>query len=158
MRKYLILLFILCFTFVNCEKDDICIDTTTPKLIIVFYNDTIPGVKKTVTSLTVWAEDNGNIYENKSLDSIAIPLDLNQNRTTYIFENKFSIDTIDFTYKDTIAFTYDRKDIFVSRSCGYKSTFENLQIESRSANWIKNDTIKNTTIDNETAVHLTIFH
>jgi antitoxin component YwqK of YwqJK toxin-antitoxin module len=150
MRKYLILLFILCFTFVNCEKDDICIDTTTPKLIIVFYNDTIPGVKKTVTSLTVWAEDNENIYENKSLDSIAIPLDLNQNRTTYILDNK--------TSKDTIAFTYDRKDIFVSRSCGYKTTFENLQIESRSANWIKNDTIKNTTIDNETAVHLTIFH
>jgi len=150
MKKYLILLFILCFSLINCEKDDICIDTTTPKLIIVFYNDTIPTVKKTVTSLTVWVEGKANIYENKSLDSIAIPLDLNQNRTTYILDIK--------SFKDTIAFTYDRKDIFVSRSCGYKTTFENLQIESRSANWIKNDTIKNSTIENETTVHLTIFH
>ena len=150
MRKYLILLFILSFTLINCEKDDICIETTTPKLIVVFYNDTIPATKKTVTSLTVWADDNGNIYENKLLDSIAIPLDLNKNSTLY----KFKSDTI----IDSILFTYDRKDVFVSRSCGYKTIFENLQIESRSSNWIKSDTIKNTTIDNETAAHLTIFH
>lgn len=150
MRKYLILLFILCFTLINCEKDDICIETTTPKLIVVFYDNAIPAEKKAVTVLTVWAEGQANLYDKQSLDSIAIPLDLNQNRTTYIFDNK--------TIKDTIEFTYDRKDIFVSRSCGYKTIFENLQIESRSANWIKNDTIKNTTIDNETAIHLSIFH
>ncbi|MHB1147198.1 MAG: DUF6452 family protein [Lutibacter sp.] len=150
MRKYLILLFILCFTLINCEKDDICIETTTPKLIVVFYDNAIPAKKMAVTSLTVWAEGKGIIYDKKSLDSIAIPLDLNQNRTTYILENK--------TIKDTIEFSYDRKDVFVSRSCGYKTIFENLKIESRSANWIKNDTIKNTTIENETAVHLTIFH
>lgn len=138
------------FTLTNCEKDDICIDTTTPKLIIVFYDNAITDKKTAVTSLTVWAEGKGNLYESKSLDSIAIPLDLNQNRTTYILDNK--------SFKDTIAFTYDRKDIFVSRSCGYKTIFENFQIESRSSNWIKNDTIKNTTIENETAAHLTIFH
>jgi hypothetical protein len=150
MRKYVIVLFILCFTFVNCEKDDICIDTTTPKLIIVFYNDTIPGIKKTVTSLTVWADEKDTIYENNSLDSIAIPLDLTKNSTLYKLVSGTAIDTINFSY--------DRKDIFVSRSCGYKTIFENLKIESMTSNWIKNDTIKNTTIDNETAVHLTIFH
>lgn len=150
MRKYLIVLFILCFTLINCEKDDICIETTTPKLIIVFYNDTIPAEKKAVTSLTVWADGKENIYENKSLDSIAIPLDLTQNSTLYKFKSGAIIDSVNFTY--------DRKDVFVSRSCGFKTTFDNLQIESRTANWIKNDTIKNTTIDNETAVHLTIFH
>jgi hypothetical protein len=150
MRKYLILLFILCFTLINCEKDDVCIETTTPKLIIVLYNNAIPAEKKAVTSLTVWAEGNGNIYENKSIDSIAIPLDLTKSNTLYKFKSG--------TIIDSILFTYDRKDVFVSRSCGYKTIFENLQIESRSSNWIKNDTIKNTTIDNETAVHLTIFH
>ncbi|OGS72334.1 MAG: hypothetical protein A3F91_06745 [Flavobacteria bacterium RIFCSPLOWO2_12_FULL_35_11] len=150
MRKYLILLFILSFTLINCEKDDICIETTTPKLIVVFYDNAIPVEKKDVTVLTVWAEGQANLYDKKSTDSISIPLDLNQNRTTYIFDNK--------TIKDTIEFTYERKDVFVSRSCGYKTIFENLQIESRSANWIKNDTIKNTTIDNETTIHLSIFH
>lgn len=150
MKKYLILLLILCFSLINCEKDDICIEATTPKLIIVFYNDSIPADKKKVDSLTVWAEGKANIYENKSIDSITIPLDLAKNSSLYQFKSGALIDTINFTY--------DRKDIFVSRSCGYKTTFENLQIESRSANWIKNDTLKNTTIDNETAIHLTIFH
>lgn len=150
MKKYLILLLILCFSLINCEKDDICIEATTPKLIIVFYNDSIPADKKKVDSLTVWVEGKANIYENKSIDSITIPLDLAKNSSLYQFKSGALIDTINFTY--------DRKDIFVSRSCGYKTTFENLQIESRSANWIKNDTLKNTTIDNETAIHLTIFH
>ncbi len=150
MRKYLILLIILSFTLINCEKDDICIETTTPKLIIVFYNNDIPTTKKVVTLLTVSADEKGNIYENKSLDSIAIPLDLTQNNTLYKFKSGTIIDTINFTY--------ERKDVFVSRSCGYKTIFENLKIESRSANWIKNDTIKNTTIDNETETHLSIFH
>jgi len=150
MRKYLILLIILSFTLINCEKDDICIETTTPKLIVVFYNNENPTTKKAVTSLTVSAENNGNIYENKSIDSIAIPLDLTKNSTLYKFKSGAIIDSINFTY--------DRRDVFVSRSCGYKTVFENFQIESRSANWIKNDTLKNTIVENETATHLTIFH
>ena len=150
MRKYLILLVILSFTLINCEKDDICIETTTPKLIVVFYDNDIPATKKAVTSLTVTADSLSNLYENQSMDSIAIPLNLAKNSTIYKFKSGTKI--------DSIKFTYDRRDVFVSRSCGYKTIFENLQIESRSANWIKNDTLKNTTIDNETAAHLTIFH
>ena len=150
MRKYLILLIILSFTLINCEKDDICIETTTPKLIVVFYNNDIPATKKSVTSLTVAADNLGNLYENQSIDSIAIPLDLTKNSTLYKFKSGTIIDSINFTY--------ERKDVFVSRSCGYKTIFENLKIERRSAHWIKNDTIKNSTIDNETAAHLTIFH
>ena len=150
MRKYLILLVILSFTLINCEKDDICIETTTPKLIIIFYNNATPATKKAVNSLTVWVDGKTNIYENKSIDSIAIPLNLTQNSTLYKFKSGTIIDSVNFTY--------DRKDVFVSLSCGYKTIFENLQIESRSANWIKNDTLKNTTIENETAAHLTIFH
>jgi hypothetical protein len=151
MRKYLILL-ILCVTLINCEKDDICIDTTTPKLIIVFYDNAIPnGIKKRLLD-SVWVDGKNSIkeFEKLSLDSIAIPLDLNQNMTKYIISSN--------SIRDTIEFTYNRKDIFVSRSCGYKTIFENLQIESITRNWIKNDTIKNTTIENETATHLTIFH
>lgn len=150
MRKYLILLVILSFTLINCEKDDICIETTTPKLIIVFYNNDIPATKKAVASLTVSADSLGNLYENQSIDSIAIPLDLTKNSTFYKFKSGSIIDSINFTY--------ERKDVFVSRSCGFKTIFENLQIASRSANWIKNDTIKNSTIENETATHLTIYH
>ncbi|MGV8946994.1 MAG: DUF6452 family protein [Lutibacter sp.] len=150
MKKYVVLLIILSFTLTNCEKDDICIEATTPRLIIVFYDNAIPANKKAVTSLTAWATENGNVYENKSIDSIAIPLDLTQNNTIYQLKSGTKIDTLNFTY--------NRKDVFVSRSCGYKTIFENFQIESRTANWIINDSIKTTTIENETAAHITIYH
>jgi len=61
--------------------------------------------------------------KTNTLDSIAIPLDLTQNSTLYKFKSG--------AITDSILFTYDRKDVFVSRSCGYKTIFENLQIEKQ---------------------------
>ncbi|AMC10341.1 hypothetical protein Lupro_03325 [Lutibacter profundi] len=150
MKKNYVLIFIFLFTFLSCEKDDICVETTTPNLIIKFYDNDDPTVIKQVTELTVWAETKDSIYINKSLDSIIIPLNLNENFTKYILENN--------TIKDTVKFTYNRNDIFVSRSCGYKTIFENLQIESNTTNWIKSISINNSTIDNEKATHIYIFH
>ena len=150
MKKNYIIIFIFLFTFLSCEKDDICVETTTPNLIIKFYDNDNQTVAKQITELTVWADSKDSIYINKSLDSIAIPLNLNENFTRYIIENN--------TIKDTIKFTYNRNDIFVSRSCGYKTIFENLQIESNTTNWIKSISINNSTIDNEKAAHIYIFH
>jgi len=150
MKKYITLIILSIFTISSCEKDDICIEDTTPKLILKFYNNDIPTELKLVNSLSVWANEKAKLYENQKLDSIAIPLDLSQNSTQFEFSSGTLIDTINFTY--------DRKDIFVSRSCGYKTTFENLKIASITSNWIKNDTINNSTIENETAVHISIFH
>jgi len=150
MKKNYIIIFIFLFTFLSCEKDDICVETTTPNLIIKFYDNDNQTVAKQITELTVWADSKDSIYINKSLDSIAIPLNLNENFTRYIIENN--------TIKDTIKFIYNRNDIFVSRSCGYKTIFENFQIESNTTNWIKSISINNSTIDNEKAAHIYIFH
>tara|TARA_B100000508_G_C11311568_1_gene204911 strand:- start:109 stop:561 length:453 start_codon:yes stop_codon:yes gene_type:complete len=150
MKKIIPLVIILSITFFSCEKDDICIDDTTPNLIIKFNNDTIQTEKKLVPSLTVWVEGKDSLYVNKSLDSIVIPLDLTQNNTLYNFSSNDIVDQINFSF--------NRKDTFVSRSCGYKTIFENLQIESATSLWIKNITITNSTIENETAAHITIFH
>ncbi|WP_457611217.1 DUF6452 family protein [Lutibacter sp.] len=150
MKKNYIIIFIFLFTFLSCEKDDICVETTTPNLIIKFYDNDDQTVVKQITELTVWADSKDSIYVNKSLDSIFIPLNLNENFTRYIIENN--------NIKDTIKFIYNRNDIFVSRSCGYKTIFENFQIESNTTNWIKNISIINSTIDNEKAAHIYIFH
>ncbi|WP_456464082.1 DUF6452 family protein [Lutibacter sp.] len=150
MKKNYIIIFIFLFIFLSCEKDDICVETTTPNLIIKFYDNDNQTVAKQITELTVWADSKDSIYINKSLDSIAIPLNLNENFTRYIIENN--------TIKDTIKFIYNRNDIFVSRSCGYKTIFENFQIESNTTNWIKSISINNSTIDNEKAAHIYIFH
>ncbi|VAW25172.1 hypothetical protein MNBD_BACTEROID04-932 [hydrothermal vent metagenome] len=150
MKKNYIIIFIFLFTFLSCEKDDICVETTTPNLIIKFYDNDDQTVVKQITELTVWADSKDSIYVNESLDSIFIPLNLNENFTKYIIENN--------NIKDTIKFIYNRNDIFVSRSCGYKTIFDNFQIESNTTNWIKNISIINSTIDNEKAAHIYIFH
>jgi uncharacterized protein DUF6452 len=152
MKKYITLIALAIFTILSCEKDDICIDETTPSLIFRFYNNDSQADLKSINLDSVWVENKIKIegYVNVSLDSIAIPLDLNENNTTYIMENN--------TIKDTLKFSYTRSDIFVSRSCGYKTIFENLQIDSNTTNWIKNISINNSTINNETSAHISIFH
>lgn len=149
MKKYSLLLFLFVIAFSNCEKDDICVEATTPMLIIKFYDYTNPENSKLVNSLTVWANEKDNLYNNEQLDSIVIPLNLNENYTLYKFQSGSDIDSVNIAY--------ERKDIFVSRSCGYKTVFENLTIETTDT-WIKDYLINNSTIENETNTHINIYH
>ena len=150
MKKYITILVLFVFTIISCEKDDICIDAITPSLIIRFYDNDIQTEIKQVSGLTVWADGKDSIYVNQALDSIVLPLDLTKDNTLYKFSSGLT--------EDKINFTYTRNDVFVSRSCGYKTIFENLQIDSNTTNWLKDISINNSTIDNETAAHITIFH
>jgi len=152
MKKQLVIFVILIITFLGCEKDDICIDAITPNLIIRFYNDTLHTELKKVALDSVWAINKNvlSAYKGVITDSIAIPLNLSENSTRYIIENN--------SVKDTLEFSYTRSDVFVSRSCGYKTIFDNLQISNNTNNWIKSITINNPTISDEKAAHISIYH
>ena len=52
MKKILALLLIT-LSFSGCEKDDICTDETTPRLILEFYDISNPANLKTVLNLKV---------------------------------------------------------------------------------------------------------
>ena len=149
MKKYILLLFILILTFSNCEKDDICIEDTTPSLIVRFYDSIKLDTIKEVEKLTVWAMNKDSIYSETATDSIVIPLDLSENSTTYKFQSDTTI--------DEITFSYNKNDVFVSRSSGYKTVFENLAVQT-SNNCIISYNINNTTIENETNAHINIYH
>jgi hypothetical protein len=136
----------------SCEKDDICLEETTPNLMLKFYDFDNDTVVKTITidSIRVLNMSLISSYTKKSFDSISIPLDINQYKTSYqVSSGKTS---------DTIYFSYDRNDVFVSRSCGYKTLFENLAVDSITNNWIKAYTINTTIIDNDTTAHINIYH
>ncbi|WP_372746203.1 DUF6452 family protein [Lutibacter sp.] len=149
MKKFSILLFILLIAFSNCESDDICLDSTTPYLIIRFYDADDPDTIKSVSSLTVWANEKDSIYTSEALDSITIPLNLNENSTIYKLQSDTEIDQLNITY--------DRTNVYISRSCGYKTIFENVAVTS-TYNWIKDFTLTSTTIENETNAHINIYH
>lgn len=135
----------------SCVKDDLCIEPTTPTLIIRFYDNTDSLKVKNVSSLTVWAKGKDSIYSAEaSLDSISLPLNINADETFYKLASGLIV--------DTLLISYERKDVFVSRSCGYKTVFENVSIASSTNNWIKKQVIINSTIENENSAHFNLYH
>lgn len=151
MKKlYVLLLIGFTVSFLSCEIDDICIEPTTPQLIIRFYDVANPTVKKSISNLNVWVNDKDSIIKNKATDSIAIPLKTDSNITSYKFSSSNLI--------DEITFSYQRNEVFISRSCGYKTVFQNIIASKPTANWIKQMIIINPTIENEKNAHIYIMH
>ena len=150
MKKYILFLVLIFLVAASCEKDDFCIDPITPELVIRFYDNDNQTSTLVVTDLTVWPEGRDTILLNQNLDSIAIPLDVNNPETIYNFQSGDLIDQM------TITYTVD--EIFVSRSCGFKANFTDLDANLESSNWIQAFAIISTTVEDESAAHIEIFH
>ena len=85
MKKIILLVLIMAFSFSSCEKDDICDANTitTPRLVIKFYDVNNASVAKNVTNLTIIGEGkttgisfNGSTLINGSTVSIPLQTDL----------------------------------------------------------------------------------
>ena len=151
MKKYYILLLLVVFAASGCEKDDFCIDPITPNLILRFYDADNPTTVLSVDDLSIWPEGfQDSIVSSATLDSIAIPLDINNIETIYNFKMG------DLT--DQIIITYDVGEVFVSRSCGFKAIFENAAATLETTNWMQSLEVISTTIEDESAAHIEIFH
>ncbi|WP_139959619.1 DUF6452 family protein [Flavicella sediminum] len=149
MKKYVFALFVALVGIYSCEIDDFCSLETTPRLIISFYDVEDPTEYKEVP-LYAWANEMDSIYNAVIVDSIYIPLDPSANSITYKLSHTKEVDQIDFTY--------EVDDVFVSESCGFKSTFKNLKIVSNTNVWIQRIDISNAIIENETQAHVKIYH
>ncbi|HFS67451.1 MAG TPA: hypothetical protein ENK67_04490 [Flavobacteriia bacterium] len=152
-------LIVLFFTLTSCERDDICIDPVTPKLIVRFYDKTDTSLLKSVDSLQVEIDSLGVFIPysfSASTDSIVVPLRVDIDETKFRFIEKFGNTTDEKT--DDFTINYQREPVFVSRSCGYKVLFNNITISNLTNNWIDSIAIKHQNILNEKEAHLTIYH
>jgi hypothetical protein len=171
---------------ISCERDDICAETTatTPRLLIEFYDISSPDDLKSVLRLTAYGEglvldDNGletepialsdaTLLFNENSDAIALPLRIDTEgvptSVRLILEKDTNLRLDDNTAtnsnKDILEINYIPEFVYVSRACGYKSIYDNLDIdlEPDGDNWISNIDIIETTIENENTVHVRIFH
>lgn len=134
----------------GCENDDICLEPTTPQLIIRFYDVANPSTKKSVNSLNIWVATKDSIVKNKATDSIAIPLNTTSTTTIYKFSSTNKV--------DDVSFTYQKGEVYISRSCGFKTVFQNVTASKTTSNWIQQVIIKNPTIENEKNAHIHILH
>ena len=166
MRKPLLLtlLTLLAVSFWNCEKDDICADgtPTTPNIVIEFYDSVNTGDVKTVNNLGVNAAGVTNDFSFTGVSKITFPLKTFQDTTTIQFiENGGDADTSDDNI-DEIVFNYTRNEIYISRACGYKTTFDlntsnGAVLTNDTDNWISNITIEQPSINNENETHIKIY-
>jgi len=153
MKKLFILLLFIFAGFSSCERDDICIDEITPLLIIRFYDVTDTTLVKSVNQLSVKLLDiEAKYLSNSATDSIALPLISSADVTRFVLTNE--------TNSDTITVNYMPEAVFVGRSCGFKSIFNDLdlQVTDDGENWIQSFKIITQQIENETSAHVKIFH
>lgn len=151
MRKTFVFLSLIIFTFLSCEKDDFCTQNpVTPKLILRFYDTTNRESVKTVDNLYVWAEGKDSLFINASLDSLFIPLNSAATETVYNFSKNNVVNQF------TIQYTTENE--FVSRSCGFKVIFNDVNFTSDNT-WITDFEPSNlTTIENQNEAHVQIYH
>lgn len=171
MKKIILLLFVIAFSFSGCEKDDICDSTTvtTPRLVISFYDINNPSVLKEVTNLTIIGEGKteGVTYNSSTLingSTVSIPLKTDADATSFRFILNYGSTTATLVNEDILKFTYIRQNIFVSRACGFKTEYTldpKTPVHTDAAiadeKWIQYVAVKNSTIDNENETHLEIY-
>ncbi|MFK5974004.1 MAG: DUF6452 family protein [Flavobacteriaceae bacterium] len=161
---FIILLGIICFS--ACEKDDICVDGNTPLLVIRFYDFDDPEEIKAVPNLRIAGLGQeftvNTIADRTSLDSIGIPLRIGETSTGFYFimDSETDENEIETGNIDTLSFSYESKEIFISRACGFIVNYDKLDssLETGTDNWIKSIVIDTTFITNSTQAHVKIFH
>lgn len=158
--KILFIIALGILSFSACEKDDICTDADTPQLVIRFNDALNPTEFKDVQNLIVWGilDNQGkDTIDNIALDSIILPLRVDASSTTFAMSRQLSIDDVNV---DTLTFSYDVKEIYESRACGYIANFENLEVtvQQDDSVWVQTIDVDNALIENTASAHVKIFH
>tara|TARA_A100001011_G_scaffold400858_1_gene520015 strand:- start:4072 stop:4566 length:495 start_codon:yes stop_codon:yes gene_type:complete len=159
LKKCLLIFSIL--VLLNCEQDDICIESVTesPDLIILMLDKNNIEIRKNPSNFLIRAIDSDSIYQMNTSDSLALPLNIKKNNVLFEFilnegSEQQNIDTLQINYK--------RIDNFINTACGYRSKYileeKPVIILNQGNNWIQGFTILKDTISDEISAHLGILH
>ncbi len=181
--KKLLLFCIVVLSLSSCEKDDICDpgQSTTPRLMIEFYDTNNPAVLKNLTNLYVIGEGQEEalvLNESIPVDSpvaeqrflsngnrIGLPLNTEADQVVYNLTLNYNSPNQDLIFEDQIVINYSRLNAYVSRACGYKTTYKLNQptnplapITVTSGNvWINSIEILQSDIETENEIHVKIY-
>ncbi|WP_237275927.1 DUF6452 family protein [Tenacibaculum ovolyticum] len=159
MKKYILLLFICFVGLSSCEKDDFCVQNpVTPRLILSFYDKDDTSLKKKALRFSMIAQGKtDSLFTSITTDSIAIPLNSLANETIYTLKMN-DVDNIAVNNKiATLTIKYNSEDDYVSRSCGYRIVFKDINLTHTS--WIDNlSTSTITNINDQTKAHVQVYY
>lgn len=160
------LLLIISTYLLSCEKDDICAGTTptTPSLFIEFYQKESPSEPKVISKLEYYVEGSIKVDSVKNVNNMKLPLRTDSDITKWYLRYNGTEGTVKFTNTDILEFHYKRTVTYVSRACGYKTTFK-LDPEPNpfltdfndDDFWITDLNVITTNIENEDKAHIKIY-
>ena len=159
MKKYIFLLFICFIGISSCEKDDFCVkNPVTPSLILRFYDKDDTSLKKKVQRFSMIAQGKtDSLFINQITDTIAIPLNSLAKETIYTLKMNSADGNKINNQLATLTIKYNPEDNYVSRSCGYRVVFKDINIEHTG--WIDNlSTSTITNLDNQTKAHVQVYY
>ena len=163
--KKIYLLMMVTLALSGCEKDDICTEETTPRLILEFYDISNPANLKNVLNVKVKGVGQMNdLATYNSVSKIALPLRPTENSTKYSLIINSTSSTV-APNEDFLEFDYTHKNVFVSRACGYKTTYTlnnpNGILLTDAATpdtfWIQDINIITSNITTENETHIKIY-
>ncbi len=165
--KKIFLFLAIAFTFSACEKDDICDATTstTPQLVIEFYEYSNPTVLKTVSNLEIFSTGFDTIPFS-GVSKIEVPLKTTDDAVTFNFIQNGGDTNTTNDNKDIIQINYSRNTVFVSRACGYKTTYTLnnpngivlTDAPTPDTFWIQDVNVITTNIETENEVHVKLYY
>ena len=149
------------FFFLNCERDDICIQDIkeTPDLILLMLDSEDNNTRKSPLGFKIRAIGSENILIQSNGDSIPLPLNTQEKVTQFEFILNEGNDNENI---DTLQINYQRIDQFINRACGYRANFilqqPAITLLNPDNDWIKGYIILKDTISDEKAAHLGILY
>ena len=149
------------FFFLNCERDDICIQDIkeTPDLILLMLDSEDNNTRKSHSDFRIRAIGTENILPQSNGDSIPLPLNTQEKVTQFEFILNEGNDNQNI---DTLQINYQRIDQFINRACGYRANFilqqPAITLLNPGNDWIKGYIILKDTITDEKAAHLGILY
>lgn len=165
MKRTILSLIILCgiIFFSGCEKDDICVDTATPQLIVRFYDQLDTANLKEVQALNVQGVIGDSVYPvitNISLTEIKLPLRVDATSSSFLITRNITPEDSTTADIDMLTLNYELNEKFESRACGYVMNFENIQgTVSTENNWMQGIEILTPSLtQNDTIANVKILH
>ncbi len=170
MKKIIPILLILSILIYvsSCEKDDICVAGDTPVLVVGFFDIDDTTASKDVPSLRIKevildSAINTITDRSSNLDSIGIPLRSDASSTSFAFITN-SADNADTGVEtgniDTLTFSYNTREAFISRACGFVMNFDNLSVTlpESANNWIQDIKVVQESVENSNNIHVKIYY
>ena len=153
---YCFLLFIFLF---SCEDSEVCEDDYTPLLYIDFKNKATGNLTNRNNYFVVLTNDSAketNYKIESNSPTLKLPLSLESNNKTKsitIFLEENATDT----QKLVINFNYELKPEYISKACGFRYTFEQVDVKASQLGFAIDVSQNTNKIENEFSSHITVF-